>query len=206
MNLNPESSLKAFLFLLIMLTAAPATVFAQQADTAAADSGSVAEPPRARDAMIKSMLVPGWGQASVGATRRGGVFFAIQSTSWYMLLRTIGRLGEAKQIEDAQADLVGDSLRLAMEDDEALREALSEPGAFEAAVEEAERVVDARGLVDARRQQRQDWIAYTLFFTFASAVDAYVAAQLSDFPVELDTGRRADGSISVGARVPLGNR
>lgn len=206
MNLNHGSSLKALLFLLVVLAAAPAAAFAQRADTISADTGSVAEPPRARDAMIKSMLVPGWGQASVGATRRGGVFFGIQSTSWYMLLRTIGRLGEAKQIEDAQADLVGDSLRMAMEDDEELREELSEPAAFNAAVEEAERVVDARGLVDARRQQRQDWIAYTLFFTFASAVDAYVAAQLSDFPVELDTGRRADGGFSIGARVPLGKR
>ncbi len=65
---------------------------------------------------------------------------------------------------------------------------------------------DNRALVDARRQQRQDWIAYTLFFTFLNGLDAYVAAHLTDFPGELDVGRRDDGSISIGIKVAAGRR
>ncbi|MGH7555350.1 MAG: hypothetical protein ACREMQ_20295, partial [Longimicrobiales bacterium] len=40
--------------------------------------------PSPRGAFLRSLLIPGWGQASVGSYTRGGIFFAIQSTSGYM--------------------------------------------------------------------------------------------------------------------------
>jgi hypothetical protein len=101
---------------------------------------------------------------------------------------------------------VTDSLRAAMLEDPALAEELADSAAFASRVAGDSLLVDNRSLVDARRQQRQDWIAYTLFFTFLNGLDAYVAAHLTDFPGELDVGRRADGSISIGVTLAAGRR
>ena len=168
------------------------------------DVGSTYEPPNARAALLKSMVVPGWGQLSVGAPVRGGIYFGIAVTSWTMLFTTVGRLGEAKDIVSDRVSFRTDSLRAEMALDTALARELSDPEIFDAVVEQDSLIIDKRKLVRARRQQRQDWIAYTLFFTFLNAVDAYVAAQLVDFPADFDVDRRADGSMSIGVRVPAG--
>jgi hypothetical protein len=52
----------------------------------------------------------------------------------------------------------------------------------------------------------QDWIAYTLFFTLASGVDAFVAAHLADFPADIETGRRPDGATELRISIPLPSR
>lgn len=162
--------------------------------------------PSARNALIKSLIVPGWGQFSVGAHVRGSIYFAIGATSWAMLGKTIHKLGEAKDMAGAREDFVVDSLRTAMLTDSVLAGQLADTAAFNEAVASDSTLADNRGLVNARRQQRQDWIAYTLFFTFLNGLDAYVAAHLTDFPGELDVERRADGSISIGIGVALGAR
>ena len=158
-----------------------------------------------RGAMIRSWLVPGWGQASVGSYRRGGFWFALQGTSWYMLLKTLGRLNTARGIEDRLVGIATDSLNALIAVDSLLAEELSDPLAFEEAVGEHTGVQDIRGLVDAREQQRQDWITYTIFFTLISGVDAYVNAHLRDFPVDITTPPSTDGSIRLMFRVPVGS-
>ncbi|MGH7443347.1 MAG: DUF5683 domain-containing protein, partial [Longimicrobiales bacterium] len=162
--------------------------------------------PSARTALIKSLIVPGWGQFSVGAHVRGGIYLAIGATSWAMLGKTIHKLGQAKDQAGAREDFVVDSLRTAMLTDSLLAAELADSAAFDEAVQADSLLADNLSLVDARRQQRQDWIAYTLFFTFLNGLDAYVAAHLTDFPGELDVGRRADGSISIGVNVAIGAR
>jgi hypothetical protein len=158
-----------------------------------------------RGAMIRSWLVPGWGQASVGSYRRGGFWFALQGTSWYMLLKTLGRLNTARGIESRLVGIATDSLNALIAMDSLLAEELSDPLAFEDAVGEHTGVQDIRGLVDAREQQRQDWITYTIFFTLISGVDAYVNAHLRDFPVDIVTPPSTDGSIRLMFRVPVGS-
>ena len=70
---------------------------------------------------------------------------------------------------------------------------------------------DARGLVNARRQQLEDWIAFGAFLLFIGATDAFVSAHLRDFPepleprVELITtpaGVAASVGLSVGVGPP----
>lgn len=164
------------------------------------------EAPSARAALIKSLIVPGWGQFSVGAHVRGAIYLTIGATSWAMLGKTIHKLGAAKDRAGARESFVTDSLRSAMLVDPDLAEELADSVAFANRVAGDSLLVDNRLLVDARRQQRQDWIAYTLFFTFLNGLDAYVAAHLTDFPGELDVGRRADGSISIGVTLAAGRR
>jgi hypothetical protein len=157
--------------------------------------------------MIRSWLVPGWGQASVGAHFRGGVFVGMQGASWYMLLKTIGRLEQARAIERVRVDFVSDSLRaIIVADPDGRGAELRDPTEFQEAVDANERVAGARRLVDSRSQQRQDWIAATLFLTLISGVDAFVAAHLSDAPVSLETTATAAGAVEIGMRVPFGGR
>lgn len=181
----------------------PDSVIARLDTTQLADTSGVSP----RSAMIRSWLVPGWGQASVGAYFRGGVFVAMQGASWYMLIKTIGRLQQAQAIERARVNWVSDSLRsIIFADPEGRGAELRDPVAFDEAVSANERVAAARNLADSRSQQRQDWIAATLFLTLISGVDAFVAAHLADAPVSLETTAAPDGSVHVGIRVPLGTR
>jgi hypothetical protein len=41
--------------------------------------------------------------------------------------------------------------------------------------------------------QRQDWITYTLVWTLASGVDAFVAAHLATFPGKVEAEPRSSG-------------
>jgi len=154
-----------------------------------------------RGAMFRSFLVPGWGQAAVGSYMRGGVFFTIEGSSWYMLLRTLARYNQARDVRDRVEQLAVDSLNSLIAMDSAAAERLSDPSAYAAAVSNAGGVIRSRALVNSRRQQRQDWITYTLFFTLMSGVDAYVNAHLRDFPVDISSRARSDGSLAVSLRV-----
>jgi hypothetical protein len=122
-----------------------------------------------------------------------------------MLLKTLGRLNTARGIEGRLVGIATDSLNALIAMDSLLAEELSDPLAFEEAVGEHTGVQDIRGLVDAREQQRQDWITYTIFFTLISGVDAYVNAHLRDFPVDIITPPSTDGSIRLMFRVPVGS-
>lgn len=193
------------------MSAAPRPVHAQQPpdtmlaalDSARADTLGTSP----RTAMMRSWLVPGWGQASVGAYGRGGFFVAAQGASWYMLLKTLGRLAEARAVETARVTWVSDSLRAVIfADPDGAGADLADPIAFQQAVDEEPRVASARGLVEARKQQRQDWIAGTLFLTLISGVDAFVAAHLSDAPVSLEAAVAPDGAVRVGVRLPADRR
>jgi hypothetical protein len=48
-------------------------------------------------------------------------------------------------------------------------------------------VVSALQLEEIRRQQREDWIAFALFFLLLGGADAFVATHLADFPEPLET-------------------
>jgi hypothetical protein len=173
-------------------------------DTVAADSARRLSP---RSAFIRSVLVPGWGQASAGSYRRGGIWFAIHTTSWYMLGKTLGKLSEARDHERRRMAFATDSLELLIAEDTAAARRLGtrDSLAFQQAVDANGRVTSARSLIEARERHRQDWITYTLFFTMMSGVDAYVNAHLTDWPVELSAEPRRDGALVIQAKYRLGS-
>lgn len=168
------------------------------------------ELPSPGGAFLRSFIVPGWGQAAYGAYFRGGVYFAAEAGSWYMLLKTVARLGEAKDIRDWRINAVHDSLMAAIAADPELAERLSNPIALREALADAEDrdpgVIGSRKLVAARKEQREDWIVLTLFWMLASGVDAFVSAHLSDFPARINAEARPDGRVDLGVSLPIGSR
>lgn len=169
--------------------------------TLPADSAPL--PLEPRDAFIRSMIVPGWGQAAFGAYFRGGIYFAGWAGNAFQLVKTMGRLDDARDRLGRRRVHIVNSLIAGSEEPDSMRRALEEPGAVEQAVRADSLGNDLRKLVRAREQQREDWIAFSLFWLLASGVDAYVTAHLADFPTEIDLEPQADGSVSVGFRVPL---
>jgi len=157
-----------------------------------------------RGAFARSLIVPGWGHFSIGAHRRGLVFVALQGSSWFMLVKTLTKLNRANDNLDTYEGIARDSLNTLIASDSAAAARLADEIAFEDALAAHPSVADARGLVNARTEQRQDWLTYTLFFTMASAVDAYVAAYLRDFPVDAEISAQRDGSVGLRLSMPVG--
>jgi len=168
------------------------------------ESDTVRISPRA--AFIRSLLVPGWGQFSVGSYKRGAVFVALQGTSAFMVVRTQIRVNDAKDLVAERTAAAVDSLNRLIDTDTAAARLLSRPGAFQAAVDSTPGVRRARGLVESRRNQRQDWVTYLIVSTLASGVDAFVSAHLADFPAEIEPEARPDGSAALKFTVPVGRR
>lgn len=154
---------------------------------------SLAGRPSPRGAMIRSFVLPGWGQASYDRYFRGGVYFMGHAANSYMVLKTYARLDEARDMEWRRVDVVRAGLIAAgvPADSLAIR------------VAEDEDVRRVRGLVDSREEQREDWVALGLFWVLVSGVDAYVMAQLADFPASigaLTDGRRYGVYVSIPVR------
>jgi len=60
-------------------------------------------------ALLRSLVLPGWGQASVGRPGRGAIYFGAGSAALLMVFRSQARLSAAKRVEPVDEDLV-DSL------------------------------------------------------------------------------------------------
>lgn len=193
-------------FLLVLPGAAAAQDPVLRPDTMAVADTIPQELPSPRGAFARAMLIPGWGHIYVREYRRAGIYFVLQGASWYMLGRTLYRLNDVKERDDRLTVLARDSLANVILTDPARAWALSDPAAYEAALLDYPGLRNARSLVRARTEQRQDWITYTLFFTFAAAVDAYVTAHLKDFPGEVQTLPAVDGGVTLQLRVPVGGR
>jgi hypothetical protein len=164
------------------------------------------ELPSPRAAFVRALVVPGWGHVYSEEYTRGAVYFTLQSTSLFMLGKTIRKLNDVEDRDDRLTAQAVDSLAAAMAADSALAEMLEDPEAYETALLTYPGLQNARSLARARRQQRQDWIVYTLFFTFAAAVDAYVTAHLKDFPADVIAEPSTSGRIDMGLRIPVGGK
>lgn len=135
-------------------------------------------------AFVRSMLIPGWGQFSTGATVRGSVYATLQGASAIMLAKTMFKLSDARNELNSRRQTSSDSLIAfaAQLKDTTLIRRYTNRDSLNLDVEKQFAVTDKESLVKARTSQRQDWITYLLFFTFASGVDAFVGAHLADFP------------------------
>jgi len=128
-----------------------------------------------RSAFLRSLVLPGWGQSSIGAPGRGAVYFALESGSLWMVYKSGQKLQEAKELQRAR----------------------HEDGSLE-----LERTLP---LVRARQNEREDWITLSVFWFFFSGADAYVAAHLRDFDSHVEVEPGPQGGTQLRLSVPLGN-
>ena len=142
-----------------------------------------AEPPEVeftgidpRTAFIRSLVLPGWGQASVGSPLRGAVYFGMEAGSLWMLQKSHTRLRQARERDD-------------------LLRAVGELGP-----------TDRSEVTASRRREREDWLTLAIFTLFFSAADAYVAAWLQDFDAEVGVLPEPGGAFRFQVGVPLGGR
>ena len=146
-------------------------------DTVPAAPGDTARRTlRPRDAFLRSLVLPGWGQSSIGAPGRGAVYFGLEVGSLWMVYKSDQRLSEARERER--------NLRASGQ----LAEGQS------------------TGLVRQRRAQREDWITLSVFWLFFSGADAFVAAHLREFDARVGAAPTPDGQLQIQATVPLGPR
>ncbi|HEX9488034.1 MAG TPA: hypothetical protein VF976_13275 [Gemmatimonadales bacterium] len=108
-------------------------------------------------AFLRSLLVPGWGQAATGRHVTGAVFATWEGVSAMMTLK-------------AQSEL------------NYLRETRS-------------------SLIDAKKQEVQDWIVLWVFNHLFSGAEAFVSAHLQDFPKDLQV-RAFPGGVGISLPVP----
>ena len=149
-----------------------------------------------RGALIRAMLVPGWGHAAIGSYTRGGFYFALEAATAYTFVRTQIRLSEARERADLRETVV--LTRLAAD-------GVTDRAEIEARIEADDPLQGLRNLVESREGQREDLIAWSIFLVFLSGADAYVSAHLAGFPtpIEMDAAATSDGRAEVMLRVPL---
>jgi hypothetical protein len=147
-------------------------------DLAQASETAESPGPSAGGAFLRSMVIPGWGQAAAGSPGRGAFYFAVESFALWMVLKTNQLLGSASDILDmrrldASERLMADPMIDLLDLPTLLEEDLG--------------VVSALQLEEIRRQQREDWIAFGVFFLLLGGADAFVTTHLADFPEPLET-------------------
>lgn len=162
-------------------------------DSLAADSAAGISPA---GAFLRGSIIPGWGHTTTGSATRGAFYFSVEALAGWMVYKTHRRLGVARDQaaiweELATAELVATGV--------------TEPEEVDAALDQHEQVARFRGLVDARTEQREDWVAVAIFTLLLSGVDAFVSAHLSAFPEPLTIeGDPSGGTVELAVRIPVG--
>ncbi|MGH7624607.1 MAG: hypothetical protein ACREOJ_04715 [Gemmatimonadaceae bacterium] len=146
---------------------------AAQQDTGRATPDSLTRPPISpKRALLQSLLIPGWGQASLHRSTAGAIYVAVEMTSIAMLVQS------KRELRDA---------RLASRDS-----VLGDGGVYVANPLAAQ--------IDPRRQAVEDWTALLIFTHLFSGADAFVAAHLWDVPVQVQ-GHATTRDAEVSARI-----
>lgn len=139
------------------------------------DSVLLAGPPiRPKTALFRSLLIPGWGQASLDRGTAGATYFALEAGSIAMLIFAKKELAVAKRAA-RDSTFVNDST-------------LGPPPELAARVR-------------VRRSQVEDWAALIFFTHLFSAADAFVSAHLWDVRVQVHGGQEMR-SAGVTATIP----
>ncbi len=147
-------------------------------------------------AFLRGALIPGWGHTATGSLTRGAFYFSMEALAGWMVFKTQQRLGVAQD----QAALWEERVTA-----ELMAQGITEFEALDAALQDNEQVARFRGLVDARKEQREDWLAVAIFTLLLSGVDAFVSAHLGDFPEPLTVeGDPGGGTVEVALRLPVG--
>ena len=146
------------------------------------------ERPSPGGAFVRSLVVPGWGQMAAGARERGTFYFTIESLGLWMILKTSKTLGSARDIL---------AMRRLEAEERLIVEGSVDPGDLLAAIDADPAVASAFDLEQLRAQQREDWVAFSVFFLLLGGADAFVAAHLADFPEPLETAIRPLPNMGV---------
>jgi len=146
------------------------------ADTTTRALDSLHRPPISpKRAFLQSLVIPGWGQASLHRSTAGGIFVALEITSVAMLIQSKHELADARA---------------------AARDSVLAPGG-------AGYVANPlAGRIAPRKQAVEDWAALLIFNHLIAGADAFVAAQLWNVPVEVGAQGSAH-EARVTARVPF---
>ncbi len=127
------------------------------------DSVLLAGPPiRPKTALLRSLLIPGWGQASLDRGTAGATYFALEAGSIAMLIFAKHELATARRAS-RDSTFVNDST-------------LGAPP-------------NLGGRVRVRKVQVEDWAALIFFTHLFSAADAFVSAHLWDVRVQVRGGQ-----------------
>lgn len=173
----------------------PPVILLDSIPTDSALPDSVTGPPVSpRGAFLRSMAVPGWGHALVGSYARAGFYVAVQGGTAWMLVKTESRRRTAMDLLELRKMAADSRLRAqGLSPDSAALQVASDP-----------EVVAAQELVDARGQQREDWLALGIALVFLAGVDAYVSAHLADFPepLQISVAPAGEGRVEVGLSLP----
>ena len=153
-------------------------------DTARADTAATPAPTRStkrdtltgppispRSAFLRSLFVPGLGQAALDRGTAGGIFASLEALSILMAIKTKRDLGVARRLE-------ADSVFFEIESN---GDTVFVPS-------------PVAGRVRARKQHFEDWIALLIFNHLFAAADAFVAAQLWDVPARVSVTRDGDAT------------
>ncbi len=151
-------------------------------------------PIRPRTAFLRSLLVPGWGQASLDRGAAGGVFVLMEAISITMLVKSKRDLDLAKRFRN---DSIFQGYRL--DDNGLVVTRVDSISGDTVPVLQYERnpIADR---IKPRQQHLEDWIALLIFNHFFAGADAFVAAHLGDLPPRLSVRPRRDG-VTVSARI-----
>ncbi len=131
-------------------------------------------PVRPKTAMLRSLLVPGWGQASLDRGTAGATYFALEAGSIAMLIFAKNELAVAKRAA-SDSTFVSDSTR-------------GPPP-------------ELGNRVRVRRLQVEDWAALLFFNHLFSAANAFVSAHLWDVRVQVHGGQEMR-TATVSASIP----
>ena len=145
-----------FLLVALLLPAAP--LVAQGGGGVGVDS-TTARRPAPLNFFFRSLLIPGWGQASLDRKLTGGIFLAFEGLALGMALKA-----------DAELDYL-------------------------------ERVGSER--VDDKRRERQDWFVLMGVNHLFAGLEAFVSANLFDFPGDLTARPLPGGRTGYGLRLPM---
>jgi hypothetical protein len=162
--------------------------------------------PSPGGAFIRSLVIPGWGQSEFGAYVRGGVYFSGWTANWFMNFKNQVRVREARNRLDLRTDQIRAALIADAPDPDSMRAVLDTTNVLQEAVRADAIGADLRELIRSREQQREDWIAWSVFWLLASGIDAFVTAHLADFPAAIDLEANPDRSVSLRVDVPLPRR
>lgn len=137
------------------------------------------EPPISpRRAFLYSLVAPGVGQVKLGRGNAAALFTSAEAFAVGMLVKSYYDLGVAKRFRR-------DSIPTIFTTDPETGQLL--PGGFVTGQ-------FSPGLVRARRLHVEDWLAAMALIHLLSGIDAFVAAQLWDVPVDIDVGSSARGT------------
>jgi hypothetical protein len=157
-------------------------------------------------AFLRSLVVPGWGQSAFGAYTRGGIYFSGWTANWFMNVKNQVRLGEARNRLDLRTAQIRAALIAESPNPDSMMAVLDTTSILPDSVRADAIGSGLHDLVRSREQQREDWIAWSIFWLLASGIDAFVTAHLSDFPAVIELEPRLEGGVSLRVEVPFPRR